>query len=147
MAETRTKSDGQAAFALSGGETYADYAEVTSHTAQFANGSHDFVDTRVDGYIRTLYRDAILLSLGWVESIQADNDPAPAPALVVQVLEVSSPNATAVPRSYTALDFLEAPEQLQNAANPAVVFCYLEPGTPTDPPVLRKMKRTRVIVH
>jgi hypothetical protein len=146
MSEMQTKDAVPVGYKSSGGGNYLDFAEALTYVAQFTSRVRDYVDVSATGFIRTIYRDAMILSMGWVDSILADNDLAPASALVINVVEVSSPNTTQGTRTYTALDFVEAPTQLQSATQPMVVFCYLEPGTPTDPPVQRKMKRTRVNV-
>ena len=143
MSQSRTEEEGQVMY-MERDQQYLDYAEATAYTAKFAGVTKDFVDCSANGYIRGTNRDAMILSMGWVASIQADNDSGPAPALVIQILEISSTTTAVVPRTYTALEFVESPIELQNSTSPSVVFCYLEPGTPSDPPVLRKMKRTRI---
>ena len=123
---------------------------MTACTLRFSGSDNETVSVDARGYIRAMYRDAIVLSLGWVESIQADNDAAPAPAMLIQVLEVSSLNTTEVPptRNYILLDSLDTPPELLHVnGQPTAVVCYLEPGTPNDPPILRRMKRVRVNVN
>ena len=133
--------------AAAGAGTELFFAEMTQCTAKFTDSSKSDVNLTADGYIRTQYLDAKLVSAGWMD-IQADGEAAPYPALVIYVEELSSANSSAVPRTYHAFDNVVSPPQLVTDRNPSVVFCGLEPGPDKDtpPPVLGQMRKTRIRV-
>jgi len=123
----------------------AGYAELTGGSASFTDQTRAKVSVSASGHIRTLYTDVDLVPVEWM-SIQANGETSPSPAFVIDVKELSSQSAGYVPRTYNINEILDSPSELIRSATPTVVLRGIQPGTPTDPPVLRKMKRTRINV-
>jgi hypothetical protein len=104
------------------------------------------VDIIVDGYIRDEYLEAQLIELisrGYI-LFQADGELVAKLALVIDVKGVtSSLSQGQSPRTFHAINNFAAP------ANGEVVICGLEPGPDvnTPPPVLGRMRRTRIRVQ
>jgi hypothetical protein len=132
---------------LMGGGDLANYAEATKFGAYFSGKQNEYVNLSATGFIHTAYSKAVLLSLGWVDNIQADGEAASAPALVIQVLEVNSPTANDVPDDYDIVEIISTPLQMMAVGSNSAVFCYQDPGTLQVQPDYRKMKRTRIIVQ